>query len=376
MNYSLIFPSIIIFILSIYFSIKLTKNLKFSLFISIIKVFLYFYFQNNNLITIGDDMSYFNFAKKLNDNNITIINFIFELDKVFNIVSLDSAIGYYLINLSAFHLFGEYYSSPVALNIIICILISYFSTQLFLKENLLSADNYKLFYIFISLNPIILTWSSILNVKDMFVMLLTLCLMYGSSLFFEKKYLKSFLLILFSSIFLFYTRYYLPVIFILTLFLVWITSRKNLKSTFLIISSLVVIFFFYNSAIMGISAEIQKYPYNAFLGVIRMLLTPVPFSISEQYDFLFFSSIYKFLIFPMLILGIISSYLKFSKIKFFKIVIFYLIILLILIGSYEKLQGPRQRLQIEFLLIYFEFIGLLILAKSIKLIKYTSIKKK
>ena len=362
----LIFPSLTIFFVSIFISFKLTKNAVFSLFISLVKTFIFFaYFSifGDNLIKIGDDGSYYKFGLLLKENNITFYNFLFNLDTVFRIVSLDSAIGYYIFNLISFQIFGNSYSSPMALNILICVLSAYLFTKLLLNENLLSQKNYKYFYLFFSLNPVILTWSSLINIKDLFVMFLTIALFYSFVFFKENKILKSFLLGIFISVILFYTRFYIPLIFYVSVFIVWsINNKKNIKSLLLIFIVGVIAFIYYKDAIFGATNTMKEFAYNPLLGYIRILLTPLPFKISELYSFLTISSFYKFIIFPFLCLGILSSF-KFRKSQFFQILFIYTFLLLLILSSTEILQGPRQRLQVESILIYLEFIGIIYFKK-------------
>jgi hypothetical protein len=374
----LIFSSLTIIFVSIFVSFKITKNILFSLLISLVKAlifFTYFSIYGDDLILLGDDESYYNFGILLKENKISFYNFLFNLDSVFKIIRFDGAIGYYIVNLISFQLFGDSYSSPVALNILICILNSYLFTKLLLNENLLNRKNYKHFYIFFSLHPVILTWSSLINIKDLFVMFLTTLLFYSFVLFEKKRFLKSIILGFFISIILFYTRFYIPFIFLVSVFVVFlINSKKSIKSNLLLFFICVIALIYYNSAFLNAINIIKEYNYNSLLGFIRILITPLFFSPLEIYSFLFISAIFKFIAFPFLFLGVLSSF-KFRKSKLFQILFIYTFLLLLILASTSILQGPRQRLQVESILIYFEFIGIIYFMKLLHSLRNTITKK-
>lgn len=93
-------------------------------------------------------------------------------------------------------------------------------------------------------------------------------------------------------------------------------------------------------------------PLALVVGIAKMLLTPQPWSIDATYSFLTLPAIFHwFLLVPAVFSGI-SLWRKSPELK---LLVLYMLICLLLYGSYEELQGPRQRVQFTFIIAWLQF---------------------
>ena len=92
-------------------------------------------------------------------------------------------------------------------------------------------------------------------------------------------------------------------------------------------------------------------------GMVRILLSPVPFTHTfNGYGFLFFSSILHYIAFPFLIYG--AYFLHGVNKNISLLMLLFVLIIVILLGTFDYAQGPRQRLMLVPFFAMYQYIGI------------------
>jgi hypothetical protein len=94
---------------------------------------------------------------------------------------------------------------------------------------------------------------------------------------------------------------------------------------------------------------------NPMLGLLRFISSPRPFFADGGYAFLNIPSLIYWGLIPFVCLGffVVSK----MKTRFGRFLIIYFFLFLALYSSYAELQGPRHRLQLEFVICLFSYLG-------------------
>ena len=361
-------PAFLIYIVAYILSFLLTKSVLLSFFLSVIKSLLfviYFVFVFDGSYVLGDDLKYLEGGKILYDNKISIFN-IGENTALLSGLVGGTHFGYYPYNAYAFKFFGFNYFSPVALNIIISVLIAYIAVRFTASELKYNSSLKRLFFIFLMLHPEMLTWSTVYNGKEVLVLLLHVLLIWGVSLLYSGKVLKSFIVIAIALTALVFMRFYIIPIFIAALVITTLLHTRSKGKKILAAFLSVAVFAFLWSNYLGTlssayNAIISNF-VNPIYGVFRFLLSPLPFNVEDKYQFLYISISYHWLVIPFAILGGVLLY----KIKtpFFRFLFIYSLLILLLYSIYGELQGVRHRFQLLYILALFQFTGLLMIVKN------------
>ncbi|AQX08205.1 hypothetical protein [Elizabethkingia ursingii] len=369
--------TIIIFLIVGSVSIFVTKKVFLSLIIAIIKAGIYFYYFSfaDKRFTFVDDDTYILTTKNLYEDGFNIYNIFYYL--IFDKKAITHYVGsehfmYQVYNLLSFELFGPYYFSPVALNIILTSFIAYKLYQIVI---LLNGNNYKILAVFGYFMFVIhwdtVSWSSYLNLKDFFVEFLTINIIVIILKIFQLKKINFWLSVnlALSTFTLFYLRYYIPgFILIASLFYIvfFRISYKKYFGLLLIIFPIIIagiIIIILPKISTGLSV-FQAGMSNPILGIPRYLLTPVPFQVDQGGEFQTFAAYLHWIFFPVFLFGVYKSW-KLNEDQP-KLLIIYFLILCLFYGSFNELQGPRHRIQVHFIFIYFQLVGIFILKNIIK----------
>jgi len=380
MNYTLeifILPTLLIFLFGLVISLHVTKNLTISLFIAITKsllFFIYFCFFFDGSMTLQDDWFYFKEVSLLHDKGFTFFNVL--SDHFFEMILIvgHQSFVYQVFSLLGFDLFGAYYFSVIPLNVI----LTYFTAFLMYKYliNLNFSIKYaKYYYVFFIIHWDVLAWSTFVNLKDTLVLFLTVLLFYTYAEI-ENNRRKYFYLILFSitNIILYFLRFYIPAIFIVSiliykiiLYFINISVKRKLQ---LIIPLLFILFTLITSIVKiypsAISFIISSFS-NPIYGIGKVLLTPLPFKQAENLDFIVFSSLLHWLFIPLLLYGFLTfmkNIKHYNKLVFLFII--YAFIIIVVYGMSNQFHTPRNRFQLVFILSFFQFFGLMLVVKKSK----------
>ncbi len=368
----LLWPASIIFVFSLVATYKVARMPVISILVACVKsgVFLvYFGLLFDGTYTFLDDWSYLAGGEKLLDEGVTIFNLMENWLLILN-VGGGNHIVYYLYNTYAFKFFGIGYFAPVACNILLSVLIAYFGCRLAIQEFGLSRRQGKWFYLFLLFQPDIFSWSNIMNGKDILVLLLHILLLQAVALFYREKFRNSFLIAIPVIFLLFFLRFYVPLLFVISFVLaIVIYGRISMQRRFIyLFIGLVLawgIFLWIGIAYIQYAISLVREDFvNPFYGFIRILLTPIPFNTEVSYAFLNIPALLHWLMMPFVVLGVLSLRRRGGVFIVFFCV--YIIAFMSLYAVCGELQGPRHRIQLDYAFSVLQFIGLLVFIKNIR----------
>lgn len=369
----LILPASVIFLFAAAVSFRVTHMPVASLVIAFIKagIFLiYFGFFFDGTFTFKDDLTYLRQGRYLSTINVDSLLDVQDFWYAGFSITGSVHIVYSIMNLFSFILFGEGYYAPVACNILFTILVAWMGLRLAEREFGFRGVWGILFFIFMMLFPDTLAWSSLLNLKDIAVLLLHVILMYGFSIFLQRRFVLSMMVIGSSMLVLLFLRFYVPALFSIAFFVSILISLRGKHRIILLILGTAVCAVFavilekYIS-ILGSIELLFQYVNNPVWGFVRFLLTPIPLNSEGPYQFLEIPAVVHWTMFPVLVLGVLvvtqirTPFARFFIIYFFVFVAFYAVV--------DLLQGPRHRVQLHFALAVFEFIGMCALIPNVRL---------
>lgn len=312
---------------------------------------IYFSWFFDGTWTFLDDMTYLSQGQQILFYGYNPVTILADLDFLESL-SGGHHILYPWWNVLGVYLFGGHYYSPVFLNIILTFVSAFFMYRLAILCGF-KLNYAKALAVFILFHWEILLWSSFINLKDIMVMTLTIIMIYF--LIKLSKRLTIFgLCIIVGTTFLFYwIRFYIPLIITSTTF-IWFISTSSRKRKFILTSVTVLCtawawsaFGFWEKSSHREALSVATYFYN----LTRMVLTPQPWSVEAATSFLFIPSILHWF---MLIPIIIVSFNLWNKFNDTKLLLIYLILGLLFYSSTELI-GPRQRLQLMFIIAWLQF---------------------
>lgn len=365
---TLLLPTSTILLVTLLLSLIVTRSFFLSIITALIKTsifFIYFAVLFDGTHTFLDDWSYLAGGKKLVDAGVGLFNIGENWTLLFSVGNGDHFF-YYLYNAWAFYLFGESYYAPVALNVIISLLIAWLGANLARKEFGYHKQKRKLFFIFLALHPDILAWSSVMNGKDILVLFLQIILLWSAAQYYRNMKAKALIAMLAASSILIFLRFYIPLIFSLAFATYSLIHRKNKHWLQTIAGGALVITtttWLEQDHLEYALASLNEHFTFPVTGLIRFVLTPIPFNTEIAYSFLDIPACIHWLLFPFSLVGLLHV-INFRT-PFSRFFLIYLFILLGLYSSFDALQGPRHRVQIDYALAVFQFSGVNLFLKYI-----------
>ena len=256
---------------------------------------------------------------------------------------------YHWWNLLAMYVFSPFYSSPIFLNV-----FTTFVSAALLFKIVCSAgfnDRYaRLMAIFLLFHWDVLTWSSLVNLKDVLIMMLTLVSIFCGLRFIQTRKL-TYLAVLVATMFIFvWIRFYLTVL-ILGSFGLWLAlSYKGWKKVaWVLVAALCIWLVFPEGTIQTFQ---DLYVPDWLFGPVRMVLTPQPWSLTSAYSFLLIPSTLHWALFiPASMVGLRLA----MKNQTYRLVAIYFIVMIVFYGLIPEEQGPRQRLQVSWIMAWAQF---------------------
>lgn len=100
---------------------------------------------------------------------------------------------------------------------------------------------------------------------------------------------------------------------------------------------------------------IKSHYSQPIYGFIRFLLTPIPFNTEYNYRFLNIPALLHWLFLPFMLIGI-NFIFKYNT-SFTRYLIIYFILFTLLYAFFGELQGPRHRVQLDFIIALSQFLG-------------------
>lgn len=313
---------------------------------------------NNNLWLLGDDIFYFYKAILLLDSGYNPLTTLTTPDGFYALiwVSAGRHFLYAWFTLLAFYIFGPYYYSPVFLNVFLTFVSGYF----LYKTTLVSGFSKKysqILFLFFVLQWDVLAWSSFVNLKDIFIMTLTIMLFYYIIILTKQLTILRLASSLGLIFILFFVRLYIPIVFVtaFTLYIAFFSGSYKFKTRYigiLIVISALLVSHFQLGTILKYITYLNIAPSAISYGFVRMVLTPRPWGIEPDYSFLYIPSIFHLIFLIPTIVGGINLW-KVSKDA--RLMIIYLLLSLLLYSSFEELQDPRHRVQILGIIVWMQF---------------------
>jgi len=319
--------------------------------------FVYFIFFFDGSWTFLDDMSYLEQGQKLLASGYDPWTFFFNDEAVSQLMALSGGhhILYGWYNLLAQWIFGEYYFSPVLLNVGLTFISAYFLYRLAIATGF-SMPYARGLFVFFSLHWELLAWSSLLNLKDTLVLLMTIALMYTILRFAQTRWARYAVGTVALIFVFFWIRYYIPLLLLLAVFLALfgrLPERKHIGAAIFVVSFLGLAYGAYVGW-EGLIFQLERLDYGSGIiyGTGRMVLTPLPWSIEPEYTFLLLPAVLHWLFFVPAVLGGVMLWRERPEMR---LLFVYLAIALLLYGAFGELQGPRHRVQLIFIYAWAQF---------------------
>lgn len=266
---------------------------------------------------------------------------------------------YNLLNTLSFYFFGEYYFSPIVLNILISALTAVLAVTIARQQQLMAPAYLPFFFLFFCLHPEILSWSTVFNGKDILVLLMNVLLVYSVSLFILHRKIAALLAASIAVFVLYSLRFYVPLMFGLSFLIYLILDMKLDLKKVLNFGFAVGLFLLFVVPwdFLSYSFEIYRNSFiNPITGAVHFMLTPRPFFTDSIHGFLDLASLFNWFFFPLFLVGFYLGWK--SKHSFIYFLIAYFAVFVLFYGGFYDLNGPRHRLQLLFVVSAFQFIGI------------------
>lgn len=364
----LVWPTAFILVAGLVISYAFTRRIVLSYCVAAVKAglfLLYFGFLFDGTYTFLDDWRYLDIGAELAANHVGLMNIISHYDYIVSTVT-GSNVAYYVYNATAIEVFGSGYYAPVTINVA----LTFLAAGLLMKAARIGLDMDRRtsigLFALLALSPDILVWSTIPNFKDTLVATATAAAVYAVALVDKHRIWRAIWVAIAAAFVLAITRLYVPlmlgVAFGITLFLSP-RGRRNPWLWLLAAAALVeVIRVVGHGSLVGALQTLRSRMDNPAIGVVRFLVTPIPFHTSPGYGFMDIPQMIYWALLPLMFYGIYSIWRKATVSSRF--IVIYFGLMLLLYGSFTTLQGARHRVQIDGLVVMFQYYGILALLRQ------------
>lgn len=270
---------------------------------------------------------------------------------------------YYWFSASAFYLGGPYYASPIVINVTLTFFVASMLGSLVTYVGF-SKTYRKALFIFAVLHPELVSWSSLVSLKDTLVMFLEIGMVWS---LFRIKLGKN---IAFSIVtaaiccsLLANVRFYMPM-FIVGGFIMGHLRELSWRNALVVMVGVVavnltVLKLMQFTAIYEVGRSslsgLASLPY----GVIKFMLTPRPWAIDEIYSYLYLAAWTNLLWLLPMVVGAWHLYRTGNSLCRFVVMI--LLLTVVFYSLFEDQRGPRYRVQFLYATAWCQFHGMLLL---------------
>lgn len=304
-----------------------------------------------------DDFQYLRIAEALSQKGyhpLSILNGEFWAD----IMALNNGLHilYSYWNMIWIQLIGPSYSSPVVGNVILTFAVARLLTEV-VESTCASRDYLKTICIFYLLHPDTVSWSTVLNFKDVMVQFLIFLFVVGVMAFRSRRHFIGAFYVVASCILMLFLRYY-AVVFMLTALFVWLivhSQHRLLYGTPPLLAGVALVLMLRDF----IPAELFD-PSGVVYGLVRTIMTPQPWVVEYQYAFITVAAWTHWLLLPAALLGAVAL----IRYPSFQLLAFYTLLALLFYATVPELQGVRQRFQIVPIFIWAQAHVLFILLRA------------
>jgi hypothetical protein len=364
----LVVPACFILVSGLVIAYAFTRHVAVSFGTAVVKTglfLLYFGWLFDGSYTFDDDMRYLHIGEQLADNGIGLLDILSHYRYIVSTVT-GSNVAYYVYNATAVTLFGHGYYAPVAINIVLTFLGAGLLTKTACAGLGMSRRVGIGLFALVALSPDILAWSTIPNFKDTLVATATAAGVYAVALADQRRLVRAVVVALAATFVLSMTRLYVPLMlaaaFGITLFL----SRHGRRNPWLWLLAaaalLVVVRHMGHGSLMGAVYSVRANMVNPVVGVIRFMVTPIPFHTAPGYGFMDLPQMVYWALLPFMFYGMLCVWRRGTMTARFMVI--YFVLMIVLYGSFSTLQGARHRVQIDGLVAIFQYYGLLALFRQ------------
>jgi hypothetical protein len=318
---------------------------------------IYFAWLYNPRWTFLDDISYWHQGRTMLASGYGPVEALFSADGLTRYFVLGQSVHFLYIWWChlAQTLFGPHYYAPVFLNIAVTFVGGAALYRLARRGGM--SDGYaRGLLVFFLLHPDLLIWSSLINLKDLLVLALTVAAILAYTGIVDRgatrrRRVASWVGLILVMLILPWIRFYLPVLLLLS-FAAWALLRAGGWQK-LGIAAL---------ALLGVAYVVTRYTIPAGMitlspvalvgGSIRFLLTPQPWSIEAAYSFLTVPAIMHWLLAVPATFGAVMLWRSSPA---GVLAILFLLVNTAFYAAVPELQGPRQRIQVSFVILWAQF---------------------
>lgn len=318
---------------------------------------LYFAHDGFGAIHLSDDLEYYYDALVLYQQGLTVGLFLAAPGSLSLFVDAVGSqhVVYPFWNLAAFSMFGPYYFSPVLLNVGATFAAGWFFARVLGRMGF--EPGYRMAaLVFFLLHWEVVVWSSLLNLKDNLVMVLTLATLHAFILLFERPRLVLFLWGILLLAGLAYLRFYAPLLVGAAVFLHLLRERgAGGRAATLLILLIGIGGLFLGILEPAIKAASWLQPQTLLWGLPRFFLTPLPWNLTESSAYLFIPSLLHLLLILPALAAVPFLWARGGAARFLLV---YGAVIMLLYSVTPDLQGVRHRAQIAFLFAWLQFHAL------------------
>jgi len=309
--------------------------------------FAWYYNPEWNLL---DDLIYFSHGDYILDRGYNPLTLLLDPGGIDLLCALNS--GHHILyswwNVLAAWVFGSHYYAPVFMNV----LVSFGMGWLFVRtlQKLGFAGKYcNWMLVFLLIHWDTIAWSSFEDIKDIIVETLTIACLFCALSFHQERRLR-WLAGMGAICFLFYwIRFYVPLLMVGAMGMWMLWEWPDPRKYILLPLAIVAI----NLPLPAISEYTDSMSLQALTNDFgRFCLTPLPWKIEVNYTFLTIPSILHMAMFLPAIIGAIMLWRECPGARLYLI---YLLGAIVFYSATEELQGPRQRVQVSFILAWAQF---------------------
>jgi len=272
---------------------------------------------------------------------------------------------YVWLNMLAVYLFGQHFYSPILLNVLFSVItaLAVYRISKLIGGSEMYAVLASIFFLF---HWTTIPWTTFLNLKEPLVsMLLMLSLMWLIQI--KRQPFVSTFGLLFSLLVMLRTRFYIPVLLVVAYFgnyvsIVLHNWYRSHKAPFALLlwslgfATILFIALVKYGNLVDEFVSLSQMP----IGLARMLLSPLPWQVSAEVDFLIVTNTLNWLLLPVTILGGVLLWKSSGAAR--------LLVLLFLVGIsfyalVPVLASPRHRYPFQVVLILFQYHAIFSLIK-------------
>ena len=374
-SWAIVFSLVSVVVLSFYMPIKAAIPIVSAKYILTVS---YFAFWSGGLWFIGnDDVSFFEHGLLLVETGYNPISILSSVEGGYYFQcepsgcwKFGSLAIYRWWNMLWIYLIAPEYYAPVLANVFVTVLSGCVFVDILRNSGF--SEKYQLgFIIFFLLHWDVVAWSSFLNLKEPLITLLLLLSLRSVIGLVQLKSIVINIIVLGVIIYLFQgIRFYYPVLIAIAgaLYLMVQTKNKVLVFAFLLVAASGMIIHYSNY--FGLIKELV-YPTKIFVGLVRELLSPLPWKVTDPATYLIPGSILHIILLPGALIG---AYLIIKCRSPVLLIILFVVVGFMFYAAVPRLASPRHRapLMALWILLEYQFIWSLlsvVLSERIRFIK-------